>query len=182
TSGGGYALMTEAIGMAGMIEAPAVFINVQRGGPSTGIPTKTEQADLNQVFGASQGDYPRAIIAPATLKDCYYSSAEALNLAEQFQIPVTIISDLMLSEHRETLQTDDLPPAPPTTRGEILRAVPAGANGNGGYKRYALTPSGVSPRVLPGTPGTTYVAPTDEHDEEGVLISDEHTNASVRRK
>jgi 2-oxoglutarate/2-oxoacid ferredoxin oxidoreductase subunit alpha len=181
TSGGGFALMTEAIGMAGMIEVPAVFINVQRGGPSTGIPTKTEQGDLNQVFGASQGDYPRAIIAPTTLRDCYYSAAEALNLAEQFQIPVTLVSDLMLSEHRETLETDDLTPDVPIHRGELLREVPAAANG-GGYKRYAMTPSGVSPRVLPGTPGTTYVAPTDEHDEEGVLISDEHTNASLRRK
>lgn len=183
TSGGGFALMTEAIGMAGMIEAPAVFINVMRGGPSTGIPTKTEQGDLNQVFGASQGDYPRAIIAPTTLKDCYYSAAEALNLAEQFQIPVTLVSDLLLSEHRETLETDDLTPNVPIHRGELLREVPAaGTNGNGRYRRYAFTPSGVSPRVLPGTPGTTFVAPTDEHDEEGILISDEHTNASIRRK
>src|SRR5262249_262203 len=149
TSGGGFALMTEAIGMAGMIEAPAVFINVQRGGPSTGIPTKTEQGDLNQVFGASQGDYPRAILAPITLKDCYYAAAEALNLAEQFQIPVTIISDLLLSEHRETLETDDLTPDVPIERGELLREVPAAGdngNGNGRYRRYALTPSGISPR------------------------------------
>jgi 2-oxoglutarate ferredoxin oxidoreductase subunit alpha len=183
TSGGGFALMTEAIGMAGMIEAPSVFINVQRGGPSTGIPTKTEQGDLNQVFGASQGDYPRAILAPATLKDCYYAAAEALNLAEQFQIPVTIVSDLLLSEHRETLETDDLTPHLPIHRGELLRELPpAGANGNGHYKRFSLTPSGVSARILPGTPGTTFVAATDEHDEEGVLISDEHTNASLRRK
>jgi 2-oxoglutarate ferredoxin oxidoreductase subunit alpha len=183
TSGGGFALMTEAIGMAGMIEAPAVFINVQRGGPSTGIPTKTEQGDLNQVFGASQGDYPRAILAPTTLKDCYYSAAEALNLAEQFQIPVTIVSDLLLSEHRETLEPDDLTPDVPIHRGEILReAPPAGTNGNGHYKRFAFTPSGISPRVLPGTPGTPYVAATDDHDEEGILISDEHTNASIRRK
>jgi 2-oxoglutarate ferredoxin oxidoreductase subunit alpha len=146
TSGGGFALMTEALGMAGMIEAPAVFINVQRGGPSTGIPTKTEQGDLNQVFGASQGDYPRAILAPTTLKDCYYSAAEALNLAEQFQIPVTIVSDLLLSEHRETLEPDDLTPDVPIHRGEILREVPAaGANGNGHYKRFAFTPSGISP-------------------------------------
>lgn len=178
TSGGGFALMTEAIGMAGMIEAPAVFINVQRGGPSTGIPTKTEQGDLNQVFGASQGDYPRAIIAPTTLKDCFYSAAEGLNLAEEYQIPVILVSDLMLSEHRETLETDDLTPDVPIRRGELLREVPAG---NGRYRRYAATPSGVSPRVLPGTPGTTFVAPTDEHDEEGILISDEHTNASIRR-
>ena len=183
TSGGGFALMTEAIGMAGMIEAPAVFINVQRGGPSTGIPTKTEQGDLNQVYGASQGDYPRAILAPTTLKDCYYSAAEALNLAEEFQIPVTIVSDLLLSEHRETLERDDLTPDVPIKRGDLLREVPPSpASGSGGYKRYRMTASGISPRVIPGTPGAVYVAPTDEHDEEGVLISDEHTNASLRRK
>jgi len=87
TSGGGFSLMTEAIGMAGMIEAPAVFINVQRGGPSTGIPTKTEQGDLNQALGASQGDFPRVIMAPANVVDCYYAAAEAHNLAEQFQLP-----------------------------------------------------------------------------------------------
>src|SRR5207248_2453984 len=94
TSGGGFALMTEAIGMAGMIEAPVVIVEVQRGGPSTGVPTKTEQADLNQVFGASQGDYPRAIIAPTDTTDCFYTAVEALNLAEKYQLPVTSISDV----------------------------------------------------------------------------------------
>ena len=84
TSGGGFALMSEAIGMAGMIETPVVVINVQRGGPSTGLPTKTEQGDLNQVFGASQGDYPRVIIAPRDATDCFHSTVEALNLAEAF--------------------------------------------------------------------------------------------------
>lgn len=180
TSGGGYALMTEAIGMAGMLEAPAVFITVQRGGPSTGIPTKTEQADLNQVFGTSQGDYPRAIIAPITLKDCYYAAAESLNLAEVYQIPVTLISDLMLSEHRETLEPDELRADVPIRRGDLLREVPERAHGDGRYQRFAMTPSGISPRVLPGTPGTFYVAATDEHDEEGILLSDEHTNAALR--
>ena len=87
TSGGGFALMTEAIGMAGMIEAPVVFVEVQRGGPSTGIPTKTEQADLNQVYGASQGDFPRIIIAPKDVRDCFDSAVEAFNLAEKYQLP-----------------------------------------------------------------------------------------------
>ncbi len=89
TSGGGFALMTEGIGQAGMIEAPVVIVEVQRGGPSTGIPTKTEQADLNQVFGASQGDYPRVIIAPTTTTDCFDTAVEAFNLAEKYQLPVT---------------------------------------------------------------------------------------------
>ncbi|HET6385388.1 MAG TPA: 2-oxoacid:acceptor oxidoreductase subunit alpha [Armatimonadota bacterium] len=178
TSGGGFALMTEAIGMSGMLESPAVFINVQRGGPSTGLPTKTEQADLNQAFGASQGDFPRVIVAPATATDCYYTAAEALSVAEEFQLPVMILSDLLLGEHTETLEVDALTPDVPIERGELLRRVPAD---NGPYKRYKLTASGISPRAIPGTEGAIYVSGTDEHDEEGYLVSDEHTNAAVRR-
>ncbi|HXG64954.1 MAG TPA: 2-oxoacid:acceptor oxidoreductase subunit alpha, partial [Blastocatellia bacterium] len=179
TSGGGFALMTEAIGQAGMIESPVVIIEVQRGGPSTGIPTKTEQADLNQVFGASQGDYPRVIIAPTDTVDCYYSAVEAHNLAEKYQLPVTIISDLLLSEHPETIEPDALRHDVPIERGEIISAW---SEEKGQFKRYAFTRSGVSPRALPGTEGAMYVAATDDHDEEGVLISDVFTTPPVRRK
>jgi 2-oxoglutarate ferredoxin oxidoreductase subunit alpha len=179
TSGGGFALMTEAIGQAGMIEAPVVIIEVQRGGPSTGIPTKTEQADLNQVFGASQGDYPRVIIAPTDTTDCYYTAVEAHNLAEQYQLPVTIISDLLLSEHPETIEAGALRNDVPIERGEI---VSDWSQEKGQFKRYAFTRSGVSPRALPGTEGAMYVAATDDHDEEGVVISDVFTNPPVRRK
>jgi 2-oxoglutarate ferredoxin oxidoreductase subunit alpha len=179
TSGGGFALMTEAIGMAGMIEAPVVIVEVQRGGPSTGVPTKTEQADLNQVFGASQGDYPRAIIAPTDTTDCFYTAVEALNLADKYQLPVTIISDLLVSEHPETIEPDALTNDVTIDRGEIVTEWP---ESNGTYKRYAFTKSGVSPRALPGTEGTLYVAASDDHDEEGILISDVFTTSAVRRK
>ncbi len=179
TSGGGFALMTEAIGQAGMIEAPVVIIEVQRGGPSTGIPTKTEQADLNQVFGASQGDYPRLIIAPTDTTDCYYTAVEAHNLAEKYQLPVTIISDLLLSEHPETIEPDALRYDVPIERGEIISEW---SEEKGQFKRYAFTRSGISPRALPGTEGAMYVAATDDHDEEGVLISDVFTSPPVRRK
>jgi 2-oxoglutarate ferredoxin oxidoreductase subunit alpha len=179
TSGGGFALMTEAIGQAGMIEAPIVIIEVQRGGPSTGVPTKTEQADLNQVFGASQGDYPRAIIAPTTTADCFHTAVEAFNLAEKYQMPVMIISDLLLSEHPETIEADDLSRDVPIERGEL---VTEWSESDGKFKRYAFTKSGVSPRALPGTEGTLYVAATDDHDEEGILISDVFTSPPVRRK
>ena len=91
--------MTEAIGMAGMIEAPVVFVNVQRAGPSTGVPTKTEQADLNQALGASQGDYPRAILAPADVADCFQTTVEAFNLAEKFQRVVLNIKRVF-SDHK----------------------------------------------------------------------------------
>ncbi len=178
TSGGGFALMTEAIGQAGMIESPVVIVEVQRGGPSTGIPTKTEQADLNQVFGASQGDYPRVILAPADVTDCFWTAVEAFNLAEKYQLPVIIISDLLLSEHPETVEPDAFSHDVPINRGELVTEW----KGQGPFKRYAFTRSGVSPRALPGTDGTVYVAATDEHDEEGILISDVFTNPAVRRK
>ncbi len=180
TSGGGFALMTEGIGMAGMLEAPVVIVEVQRGGPSTGIPTKTEQADLNQVFGASQGDYPRVIIAPTNTTDCFYTAVEAFNLAEKYQLPVTIISDLLLSEHPETIEPDAMRSDVPIERGALVTDWPAE---NGKYKRFALNvPEGVAPRALPGTDNTVHVAGTDDHDEEGILISDEFTNAPLRRK
>jgi 2-oxoglutarate ferredoxin oxidoreductase subunit alpha len=176
TSGGGFALMSEAVGLAGMTETPVVIISAQRGGPSTGLPTKTEQADLNQLFGASQGEYPRAIIAPTDAVDCYYSVIEAFNLAEKFQCPVLIASDLYLSEHRETADPDAFRFDVPIDRGELIAD---GAPPD--YKRFKITPSGVSPRALPGHEGTLYVAASDEHDERGVLISDEFTNPPVRK-
>ncbi|MBI4169565.1 MAG: 2-oxoacid:acceptor oxidoreductase subunit alpha [Acidobacteria bacterium] len=179
TSGGGFALMTEAVGMAGMIEAPVVIIEVQRGGPSTGIPTKTEQGDLNQVLGASQGDFPRIIIAPGDTADCFRTVVESFNLAEKYQLPVIVISDLLLSEHPQTIEPDDLSARVPIDRGQLVTEW----NGdNGPFKRYAFTPSGISPRALPGTANAEHVAPTDEHDEEGILISDVFANQAVRRK
>ena len=179
TSGGGFALMTEAIGMAGMIEAPVVVVEVQRGGPSTGIPTKTEQGDLNQVYGASQGDFPRVIIAPVDTADCFGTTVEAFNLAEKYQLPVLIISDLLVSEHPETIEPEALRHDVPIERGELVTEWP---KVNGPFKRYANTPSGISPRALPGTENMEYVAATDEHDEEGIVISDMFTSPPVRRK
>lgn len=179
TSGGGFALMTEAIGMAGMIEAPVVFVEVQRGGPSTGIPTKTEQADLNQVYGASQGDFPRVIIAPTSTRDCFDSAVESFNLADKYQLPVILITDLLLSEHPETVDPEFFRAQVPIDRGEI---VSEWKDGNGQFKRYQFTKSGVSPRSLPGTANTIYTAPTDDHDETGILISDVFCNPAVRRK
>jgi 2-oxoglutarate ferredoxin oxidoreductase subunit alpha len=162
-----------------MIESPVVIIEVQRGGPSTGIPTKTEQADLNQVYGASQGDFPRIIVAPSDITDAYYTAAKSFNLAEKYQLPVLIISDLLLSEHPETVEADALRGDVPIERGEILKEW---SSDNGPYKRFHFTESGISPRALPGTPNATYVAATDDHDEEGILISDMFTTPPVRRK
>ena len=175
TSGGGFALMTEAIGMAGMLEVPVVFVEVQRGGPSTGLPTKTEQGDLNQVYGASQGDYPRIIIAPTNMMDMFNSAGEAFNLAERYQLPVIIISDLYLSEHDETVDMDEFNFEMEIDRGEVFKGAPTN-----GYERYAQTKTGVSPRALPGNPGTQHIAGSDEHNEKGELISDVNTDPPTR--
>jgi 2-oxoglutarate ferredoxin oxidoreductase subunit alpha len=172
TSGGGFSLMVEAMGLAGMIEEPLVVINVQRGGPSTGLPTKTEQGDLFLALGAGQGDFPRCIIAPLTIEDCCLQAQRALNLAERFQNPITILSDLYLSEHFETVDAVDLDSIK-IDRGKLL--APDGGNGKadgGGYLRYRFTEDGVSPRAIPGMPGRMFVAASDEHDEAGHVISD----------
>lgn len=177
TSGGGFSLMTEAIGQAGMTETPVVIINSQRGGPSTGLPTKTEQGDFWQLFGASQGEYPKMILAPTNILDCYYTMIEAFNFAERYQMPVLVASDLYLSEHRETVDPDDISADVPINRGEILRSWDT----KNPYLRYQITPTGVSPRVLTGTPNAAYTAATDEHDERGIIISDVYTDP-VKRK
>ena len=179
TAGGGFALMTEAVGMAGIMEAPVVIVEVQRGGPSTGLPTKTEQADLNQVYGASQGEFPRLIVVPRDIVDAYDSTVEAFHLADKYQLPVLIMSDLLLSEHPETVDREVFRHDIQISRGEMVKEWP---QANGKFKRFRITDSGVSPRAIPGTPNTLFVSGTDEHDEESILVSDMYTAAPVRRK
>jgi 2-oxoglutarate ferredoxin oxidoreductase subunit alpha len=181
TSGGGFALMSEGLGSAAMMEIPVVCIDVQRAGPATGVPTKTEQGDLWQVLGAGQGDYPRIIVAPTNIPDCFKTMPQLFNLAEKFQCPAIVLSDLLLSEGRSSVDPAELDFDVPIERGEII-----GLNGDvppadERYQRYKITESGVSPRALPGTPGYEHVVATDEHDEEGVLISDEFTNPHKRQ-
>ncbi len=180
TAGGGFALMTEAVGMAGIMEVPVVFVEVQRGGPSTGLPTKTEQADLFQVLGASQGEFPRLIVAPKDIPDSYASTVEAFNLADKYQLPVLMMSDLLLSEHPETVDAEQLSCDVKVERPEFIKEWDAEKNGK--FKRYKFTESGISPRALPGTPGACHVTASDDHDERGILISDMFTSPPVRRK
>ena len=177
TSGGGFALMTEAVGAAGMMEIPVVFINVQRAGPSTGVPTKTEQGDLWQVLGASQGDFERFIVAPLSALDCYNTMPELFNLVDKAQCPAIVLSDLLIGEGRFSVDPDDIDMHPAIDRGDLITQ-PAPANG---YMRYQNTESGVSPRALPGLEGYVHIVATDEHDEDSVLISDEFTNPLKRR-
>jgi len=178
TSGGGFALMTEAIGSAGMMEIPSVFITVQRAGPSTGVPTKTEQADLWQVLGASQGDFERFIVAPKSALDAYGTIPELFNLVDKCQCPGIVITDLLISEGTFSVDPDDINMQPAIDRGELItKSAPTD-----GYLRYKYTETGISPRAIPGLEGFVHVVATDEHDEDGVLISDEFTNPHKRRK
>mgnify|MGYP001573844951 CR=1 FL=1 len=178
TSGGGFALMSEAIGSAGMMEIPAVFINVQRAGPSTGVPTKTEQGDLWQVLGASQGDFERFIVAPTDALDAFNTVPELFNLVDKCQCPGIVISDLLISEGRFSVDPDHINMHPKIDRGALITE-PSSANG---YMRYKNTDSGISPRALPGLEGYVHVVATDEHDEDSTLISDEFTNPHKRRR
>ena len=178
TSGGGFALMSEAIGSAGMMEIPIVVINVQRGGPSTGLPTKTEQGDLWQLLGASQGDFPKIIVSPTSIMDGFDTIPELFNLVDKFQCPGMVLSDLTLSMGFTTFDPDTINWQPEIARGELING-PVELDGE--YLRYAITDSGVSPRAIPGTPGHMHVVATDDHDEDGGLISDEFTNPHKRR-
>jgi len=181
TSGGGFALMTEGLGAAAMMEIPVVCINVQRAGPATGVPTKTEQGDLWQAMGAGQGDYPRIIVAPTTIPDCFKTVPQLFNLVDKFQCPGIILSDLLLSEGRSSIDPAQLDFNVPIERGEVIGLNGATPPLNGGYKRYEINDSGISPRALPGTLGFEHVVATDDHDEDGVLISDEYTNPHKRQ-
>ncbi len=167
TSGGGFSLMVEALGLSGMIEAPIVAVDSQRTGPSTGFPSKTEQADLLFAMHASQGEFPRIVVAPSSVKESFRIGAEVFNLAERYQVPVIILMDLFLSECVDSVEQFDLDSVS-IDRGKIVKV----NNGTGKFKRYELTEDGVSPRAFPGTKGLEHVAPSDEHNEYGELMSD----------
>ncbi|HXW67790.1 MAG TPA: 2-oxoacid:acceptor oxidoreductase subunit alpha [Thermoplasmata archaeon] len=166
TSGGGFSLMVEALGMAGMTETPLVVVESQRAGPSTGLPTKTEQGDLNLMLGAGQSEFPRAILAPSHPAEAYRAAIRAFELAEDWQTPILVASDLHLSENMATVDREEIPTAVPVR--SLFTVEPNGHD----YHRYQYTDSGVSPRAIPGQPGLQFVAGSDEHDERGHLISD----------
>src|SRR5215468_11989247 len=135
TSGGGFALMSEGLGMSAMIETPVVVIDVQRAGPSTGVPTKTEQGDLWQMLGAGFGDFPKVIATPTDIVDCFKIIPEMFNLVDKFQCPGIVLTDLLLSEGTASATPSELEFKVPIDRGELVTS--ANGNGtNGGYKRY----------------------------------------------
>jgi 2-oxoglutarate ferredoxin oxidoreductase subunit alpha len=167
TSGGGFSLMSEAIGLAGMIEAPVVIVDCQRPGPSTGLPTRSGQGDLRQAMHASQGDFPRVVLSPGTHEEAFYMTFEAFNLAEKYQCPVILLSEKYLSEGHVSLpylKTDHLQ----VDRGKLLSESQIEA----GFQRFKATADGVSRRTIPGQSGGAHTASSYEHREDGYFTEE----------
>jgi 2-oxoglutarate ferredoxin oxidoreductase subunit alpha len=162
TSGPGLALMMESIGLGVAAELPIVVVDVMRTGPSTGIATKAEQADLNIALYGLHGDAPHVVVAPNSLADCANATAWAVRIAEALQVPAIVLSDQYLGQARGVVEAPDL-------AGQISQRSKATADQP--YRRYAITESGVSPMAIPGTPGTTYTADGLEHNERGTPSS-----------
>jgi 2-oxoglutarate ferredoxin oxidoreductase subunit alpha len=179
TSGGGFALMVEALALAGMTETPVVAVLAQRPGPATGLPTRTEQAELWFAMHAGHGEFPRAVLAPPTAAGAFWSAVKAFNLAEKYQTPVIILTDHHLASSYSTVETFDLSQVK-IERGEIL------TNGQTqkvtDYKRHLITESGISPRALPGQGKALVVTDSDEHDEAGHMIEDAATRTAQVNK
>jgi len=161
TSGPGFSLMLEALGLSSMTETPIVIIDCQRGGPSTGLPTKTEQSDLMQAVFGGHGEAPRVVMAPANVKDCFFGIIKAFNIAEKYQIPVIMLSDQSLSQRTQTYTRPKLNTIP------VWDRIKANGSNAGEYLRYQITDNGVSPVALPGKDSSTYVATGLEHNEHG---------------
>ncbi len=164
TSGGGFCLMTEAWGMAGMMEVPIVAVEAMRTGPSSGMPTWGGQEDLKFVLNASHGELPRVVLAPGDIEECFIMMQQAFNIAEKYQTPVMVLTDKYLAASRQSVSVKKLVPIA-KDRGQVLTEKDIASLDE--YKRYALTDSGVSPRVYPGTPGGEHVENSDEHNEIG---------------
>jgi 2-oxoglutarate ferredoxin oxidoreductase subunit alpha len=171
TSGGGFALMGEGLGLASITETPIVIVNVQRPGPATGLPTWTDQGDLRFVMHAAQGEGFRMIIAPGDMEECFFAMQHALNFAEKYQIPVIVLSDKWLAESHAAVPSFDAKGVP-LTRGKLALNDKQMSEMRMQYQfkefeRYLSTNDGVSPRTVPGVAEGVYLANSDEHDTRG---------------
>lgn len=163
TSGGGFALMEEGLSLAGMLESPVVIHLAQRPGPATGLPTRTEQADLELALYAGQGEFPRIILAPGTIEDAFYLTQSAFNLADKYQVPVFVLTDQYLLDSYYNIASLDL---------SGMKIEKHTVKTDQEYKRYRLTEKGISPRGIPGYGDGIVVVDSDEHDEEGHITED----------
>jgi 2-oxoglutarate ferredoxin oxidoreductase subunit alpha len=175
TSGGGFCLMVEALSLAGMSETPAVIVLAQRPGPATGLPTRTEQGDLNFAMHAGHGDFPRAILAPGYPEQAVYLMSKAFNLADKYQTPVIVLGDQHFNDTYFTVDKLDLRGIK-IDRGHILTDQDLSSPHE--YKRYAPGESGISPRILPGHTRAVVYADSDEHTEDGHITE----SAAVRNQ
>lgn len=187
TSGPGLSLMTEAIGLAGVLEIPVVIVECARAGPSTGMPTKTEQSNLNHIIFSGHGEIPKVVIAPGTVEESFYFAVLAFNLAEKYQLPVFLLTEQALCQSKATLPLLEFG-ALEIDRGKLI-----GHNGNGNgshngkvtfgeYKRFAFTEDGVSPRVIPGVDGGMHLAAGSEHNDAGVITENYKNRARMMEK
>jgi 2-oxoglutarate ferredoxin oxidoreductase subunit alpha len=168
TSGGGFCLMTEALGLAGEAEIPVVIMLGQRPGPATGLATRTEQGDLLFAINASQGNFPRAVLTPGDIREAFHLTYHAFNLADRYQIPVIVMGDRILNEGVHCATSLDMEELGPIDRGKLL----AGEEvepfiDEGHFMRYAITDDGISPRVRFGEPGVVQTHSGNEHNEFG---------------
>ncbi|HJV45374.1 MAG TPA: 2-oxoacid:acceptor oxidoreductase subunit alpha [Bacillota bacterium] len=167
SSGPGLSLMMEAIGLAGMTETPLVIVDTQRGGPSTGLPTKQEQSDVNAMIWGTHGEIPKVVLAPTTVEEAFYDAAEAFNIAEEYQVPVILVTDLQLSIGKQTCEPLDYSKIE-IRRGKLLTDdQPENDTVDGMFKRYELTEDGVSPRVIPGVKNGIHHVTGVEHNQVG---------------
>ena len=176
TSGPGMSLKTEIIGLATIAELPLVIVNVQRGGPATGLPTKPEQGDLFQACFATHGDSIRPVLAPTTVADTFRITVEAFNLAEAYQTPVVVLSDQEIGQRKETVDPID------TSKIEIVNRLRPTNGDLEDYARFRVTESGVSPITHPGERGGTYLAAGIEHNEHGAPTASGAMHAKMNEK
>ncbi len=183
TSGGGFALMVEALGLAGITETPVVLYNAQRPGPATGLATRTEQADLLFMLHAPQGEFPRMMLAPGTPEEAFRMGWQVFNWAEQYQTPVLVLSDQYLADSVQTVEAEHFDfDAVEIDRGELLTAEELDALEEP-YLRYQLTKSGISPRALPGHPNAVFMTTGNEHWEDGSITEEpEMRSAQVEKR
>jgi 2-oxoglutarate ferredoxin oxidoreductase subunit alpha len=190
TSGPGISLMTEMLGLASMAEIPAVIIDCQRAGPSTGMPTRHEQGDLNLAVYGAHGEVQRVVLAPTSVMDCFWTTIDAFNLSEEFQMPAIVLQDTVLAVRTESIPRPDLSSVKLVNR----RAFAYRDSGNGTepgydaasgpehYLRYQITQDGVSPMAIPGTPGGAYVATGLEHTQAANTSSDARNHSAMTEK
>jgi 2-oxoglutarate ferredoxin oxidoreductase subunit alpha len=172
TSGGGFSLMVEGLGLAAMSETPVVIYNAQRPGPATGLATRNEQGDMLFMLHASQGEFPRFLLAPGTHEQAFVAGWRAFNLAEKYQTPALVLSDHYLAVAVRTIDVEEFDfEAVRIDRGELLSEADLDALQEP-YLRYKITASGVSPRAIPGHPKAVYTATSNEHIESGMITEE----------